>query len=122
MKSRSGLFMLLVIGLMLVLAACGGAAATQAPPEFVAPATQAPATQAPAMADVFSAQESVAKNSGAVPQDQVAAAAGLVELLAGLPVVTEIREEAGLPVERVRPVAVRATRVQDNETEVVILD
>lgn len=74
MKSRSGLFMLLVIALMLVLAACGGAAATQAPTELMEPATQAPAaTEAPAMADVFAVQESAAKNPGALPADQVAA-------------------------------------------------
>src|SRR5215211_7050869 len=67
MKSRSGLFMLLVVAIaMLVLAACGGAAATESPA----------ATEAPAMPDVFSAQEPFAKNGegDAVPQDQAAIA------------------------------------------------
>ena len=47
MKSRSGLFMLLVVMAMLVLAACGGAAATEAPLSYV---EQAAATEAPAAA------------------------------------------------------------------------
>jgi hypothetical protein len=45
MKSRSGLFLLLIVAAVLVLAACGGAAA---PTIMEAPATEA-ATQAPAM-------------------------------------------------------------------------
>lgn len=71
MKARSGLFMLFVVILMLVLAACGGAA----PAATRAPATEAPAaTQAPA--DYFSAQAPAvegpaAKNESASPgQDQ----------------------------------------------------
>jgi hypothetical protein len=48
MKSRSGLFVLLVVIAMLVLAACGGAAATQAP-VMEAPA----ATEAPAMVEAY---------------------------------------------------------------------
>jgi uncharacterized protein DUF4349 len=65
MKARSGLFMLFVVILMLVLAACGGAA----PAATRAPATEAPAaTQAPA--DYFAAEAPavegpVAKNEGA---------------------------------------------------------
>jgi len=50
MKTRSGLFMLPVIAAILFLAACGGAAATEAPVYFEEPA----ATEAPAMAlDAF---------------------------------------------------------------------
>src|SRR6188474_2377069 len=74
MKSRSALFMLLVVATaMLVLAACGGAAATESPAlYFEEPA----ATEAPAMPDVFSAQEPFTKNGegDAVPQDQAAIA------------------------------------------------
>ena len=74
MKSRSGLFMLLVVAIaMLVLAACGGAAATESPAlYFEEPA----ATEAPAMPEVFSAQEPFTKNGegDAVPQDQAAIA------------------------------------------------
>ena len=57
MKSRAGLFMLLVVAAMLVLAACGGAAA---PTIMEAPATQAPAaTEAPAMEAPFVANDQV---------------------------------------------------------------
>lgn len=67
MKSRSGLFMLLVIVAVLVLAACGAAAAPESPIDYVeAPA----ATQAPASPEVFSAEQSVAKNDGSVTEDQ----------------------------------------------------
>lgn len=71
MKSRSGLFMLLVIAAMLVLAACGGAAATEAPADYYeAPAaTQAPA-QAPAMLEEFAAEQSAAANGEGVTQDE----------------------------------------------------
>lgn len=63
MKIRSGLFMLFVIILMLVLAACGGAAAPQAPA----------ATEAPA--DLFAAEapmveQPAAKNGESLPSDQ----------------------------------------------------
>jgi hypothetical protein len=73
MKSRSGLFMLLVI-LALVLAACGGAApaSTEAPPEFIEPAaTEAPATEAPAeAAEIFAAEAPAAKEGENLSQDQ----------------------------------------------------
>lgn len=49
MKSRSGLFMLLVVALMLVLAACGGAAATESPATY----SESAATEAPAAYDMF---------------------------------------------------------------------
>ena len=71
MKSRSGLFLLLVLATMIVLAACGGAApaATESPDVYLEPA----ATEAPAMPETF-AQESVAKNAGieSASQDQAA--------------------------------------------------
>ena len=59
MKSRSGLFMLFVVIVMLVLAACGGAApaATEAPVEIFA-------AEAPAM------EEPAAKEGESLPQDQ----------------------------------------------------
>ena len=51
MKIRSGLFILSVLVVMLILAACGAPAATRAPDHLGAPATQAPAaTEAPAEA------------------------------------------------------------------------
>ena len=72
MKYRSGLFMLFVVILMLVLAACGGAAA----PAIGAPVTEAPAaTEAPAeyfAAEAPLVEQSTAKNGEgeSVPQDQ----------------------------------------------------
>ena len=63
MKSRSGLFMLLVVPAILVLAACGGAAAP---------------TEAPAMPEDFGVQESAAKNGEAVTEAEP-------QLLAPLP-------------------------------------
>jgi hypothetical protein len=68
MKSRSGLFMLLVIAAILVLGACGSAAPTEAPivDYYEAPA----ATEAPAMPEVFSEQEAAARNEGGVTEDQ----------------------------------------------------
>jgi hypothetical protein len=72
MKSRSVLFMLLIL-IALVLAACGGAAATE-PPYMVAPATEAPAFDL--------AEESAAKIEGVegVPQDQAVGEAPLAPL------------------------------------------
>ena len=80
MRSRSGLFMLLV-ALTLVLAACGGAApaATEAPPEmgyFEEPAAmEAPATEAPAFAE-----EAVAQEGESLPQDQAVGQAALAPM------------------------------------------
>ncbi len=74
MKSRSGLFMLLVIAAMLVLAACGGAAAaTEAPVDVyeVPAATEAPA-EAPGMPEVFAAEQSAAASGEGVTQDESA--------------------------------------------------
>ena len=71
MKSRSGLFVLLVVIAMLVLAACGGAAApTEAPA-----ATEAPAREAPAMAESFPQAGAPMESSAGVEQssDTVAA-------------------------------------------------
>ena len=67
MKSRSGLFMLLVIVAMLVFAACAPAA-TEAPPDsyYEMPA----ATQAPAMPEEAAAEQAIAKNGEGVTQDQ----------------------------------------------------
>ena len=63
MKSRSGLFMLFVVAAMLALAACGGAAATEAPVYFEEPA----ATEAPAMElDAFSQAAGVPAEKNAV--------------------------------------------------------
>ena len=75
MKSRSGLFMLLVV-IMLVLAACGGApASTEAPPEFIEPAATEPAaTEAPAFEAPSFAEEPAAKEGESVSQDQVVGA------------------------------------------------
>ena len=72
MKSRSGLFMLLVVVAILVLGACGGAAApTEAPVDsyYEAPA----ATEAPALPEVFAVEQSSAKNGEGegIAQDQV---------------------------------------------------
>src|ERR1041384_7171036 len=59
MKSRSDLFLLLVIAAALVLTACGGAAA---PTIIQAPATQAPAaTEAPAMEAPLAANDQFAQ-------------------------------------------------------------
>lgn len=58
MKSRSGLFMLLVVAAMLVLAACGGAAPAEAP--FLERMEPAAATEAPAVANDAFAQEAAA--------------------------------------------------------------
>ena len=76
MKSRSGLFTLVVLIALLVLAACGGAApaATEAPPEFF----EAPATEAPAMPEPSSAEEPAAKEE--VPQDQAPGQASLAPM------------------------------------------
>ncbi len=69
MKSRSGLFMLLVIAAMLVLAACGGgAAATEAPVIYEAPA----ATEAPAVASDAFSQAGVSVEKGIEPEQQSA--------------------------------------------------
>ena len=65
MKTRSGLFMLFVIILMLVLAACGGAAA---PAREVPAATQAPAELFDAQAPLV--EEPAAKNGESLPADQ----------------------------------------------------
>ncbi|HEU4743753.1 MAG TPA: DUF4349 domain-containing protein, partial [Anaerolineales bacterium] len=71
MKSRSGLFMLFAVIVMLVLAACGAAApaATEPPPNsgYVeeAAATEAPALEAPSFAE-----EPAAKAGEDVPQEQ----------------------------------------------------
>ena len=50
MKTRSALFVSLLIVAMLALGACGAPvpAATEAPPFYESPATEAPATEAPA--------------------------------------------------------------------------
>jgi hypothetical protein len=67
MKARSGLFMLFVVILMLVLAACGGAApaATQAPAVDASAATEAPAdyfgAEAPAVGGPVAKNESASQ-------------------------------------------------------------
>src|SRR5215813_6027954 len=80
MKSRSILFTLLVLVAMIILAACGGAAATQ-PPATQAPmiemfaATQAPAIEAPIAVDqAQSANKSAEQSVGvAAPAPTMAA-------------------------------------------------
>lgn len=71
MKSRSGLFLLLVVAAMLVLAACGAPAATEPPSEpgySVEPAaTEAPAYEAAAAPDPLAARE-----GESVPQEAAA--------------------------------------------------
>ena len=82
MKSRSGLFMLFVVIVMLVLAACGGAApaATEAPVEIFA-------AEAPAM------EEPAAKEGESLPQDQ----SGAQDELAPMPTAAafEISDSSG---------------------------
>jgi hypothetical protein len=79
MKSRSGLFMSFVVIAMLVLSACGAAAATEAPPDVFLEepaATEPPAaTQAPAFPDQLAAKE-----GESVPQDQAVGAAQLAPM------------------------------------------
>ena len=79
MKSRSGLFMLFVV-IMLVLAACGGAApSTESPDVYLeVPA----ATEAPAFAEPGFVEQSVAKNEEgeSIPQDQAASGAPLAPM------------------------------------------
>lgn len=84
MKSRSGLFLLLVVAATLVLAACGGAAA---PTIMEAPATQVPAaTQAPAMEAPFAANDQVLQ-AGA-PAEKSASAGQSVDANAPAPAAT----------------------------------
>jgi hypothetical protein len=71
MKSRSGLFMLFIVIAVLVLAACGGAPATQPSLEYEEPAV---AAEAPAM------EEPLEKQAEAVSQDEAAAEAPLAPL------------------------------------------
>lgn len=79
MKTRSGLFMLFVVILMLVLAACGAAApATQAPVAEAPAATEAPAEYFAAEAPLV--EESVAKNGESLPQDQAVGQSSLAPL------------------------------------------
>ena len=79
MKSRSGLFMLFVVIAMLVLSACGAAAATEAPPDTVymeePAATEPPAFEAPSFAE-----EPVAKEGESVVQDQAVGQAPLAPM------------------------------------------
>jgi hypothetical protein len=76
MKSRSGLFMLFVLITMLVLAACGAPAATQAPSEVF----EAAATEAPAMAAPGFAEQPLAKEGETVAQDQAVGQAPLAPM------------------------------------------
>jgi hypothetical protein len=76
MKSRSGLFVFLVLT-VLVLAGCGGAAPTTEPPAVyveAAAATEAPAMEAPVY------EESLAKQGEGISQDQAAAEAPLAPM------------------------------------------
>lgn len=77
MKTRSGLFVLLVLVAMLFLAACGGGAA----PATQAPALEAPAaTEAPAMAEPSFVEQAPEKQAESLPQDQAAGGAALAPM------------------------------------------
>src|SRR5215208_3435579 len=80
MKFRSGLFMLFVVTMMLVLAACGGGSPSIQPPDVYL--EMPAATEAPAFAEPGSAEQSVAKNEEgeSIPQDQAASGASLVPM------------------------------------------
>lgn len=73
MKSRSGLFMLFVVVVMLVLSACGGGAAPTEEIFGLGYAEEPAATEAPAMPEVFLEEESAAKNAEGLAQDQALA-------------------------------------------------
>jgi hypothetical protein len=79
MKTRSGLFTLLVIALMLFLAACGGAAPASEAPAMEAPLVEM-ATEAPVVMDPFSQVGAPAERSEA---DELAADPG--QALAPMP-------------------------------------
>jgi uncharacterized protein DUF4349 len=79
MKSRSGLFMLFVVIAMLVLSACGAAAATETPPDTVYGEEPA-ATEPPAFGAPSFAEEPVAKEGESVVQDQAIGQAPLEPL------------------------------------------
>ena len=90
MKSRSGLFMLLVVSAMLVLAACGGAAPAEAPDEIFR-GEPAAATEAPALANDMYVQESEAAEKDALAAEQP------VEGVAALPMATAAAYEISNP-------------------------
>jgi len=79
MKSRSGLFMLVVVIAILVLAACGGAAPASEPPSEPGFAVAPAATEAPVMeAPMY--EESEEKQAEGAPQDQALGAAELAPM------------------------------------------
>jgi hypothetical protein len=88
MKSRSGLFMLLVVAAMLALAACGGATATEAPDLYRG--EPAAGIEAPAMANDSLAQESESA-------EKALAAEQPVEGVAALPMATAAAYEIANP-------------------------
>jgi hypothetical protein len=92
MKTRSGLFMLLVIAAMLALAACGGAVAPTEPPMiYEAPA----ATEAPAMEAPYAGNDQLAQ-SGA-PMDKTTGQEQPANAAAAMPTVAafEITNSSG---------------------------
>jgi hypothetical protein len=78
MKSRSGLFMLLVLIATLVLAACGGAASSTQPPEGFS-VEPAPATEAPVYVEP-GVPEEAAKEAESPAQDQAVGQATLAPM------------------------------------------
>ena len=76
MKSRSGPLILFVVIVMLVLAACGAPAATEAPPDYIG----APATEAPAFAEPSVAEEPLGKEGESLAQDQAGGQESLVPI------------------------------------------
>ena len=80
MKFRSGLFMLFVVTMMFVLAACGGGAPSTQPPDVYL--EMPAATEAPAFAEPGFAEQPVAKNEEgvSVQEDQAASGASLVPM------------------------------------------
>jgi Domain of unknown function (DUF4349) len=93
MKSRSALFMLLVVAAILVLAACGGAAA---PTIMEVPATQAPAaTEAPAMEAPLAVNDQFAQSGP--PVEKSVSAGQAIDANAPAPAATAAAYEISNP-------------------------
>jgi hypothetical protein len=124
MKTRSGLFMLLVIIGTLVLTACG-AAATEAPPIYMEPAATEPpyveaaATEAPLMEAPSYAESGVAREGESILQDQAVGQAPLPTAAA-----IEISNQSGdlTVIERSNRMIIKNAdiRLMVNDTDVAI--